>query len=576
MATDAATVINLDTNQCPIDSVTVFSDRAEIVRSVSVEITKSGLHEIIVKGLPKSVKEDSFHVNAGSGKATILEVSYSLVFDDKKKNEQVEKLKTDIDELNAKSRALDAASHRITNEKELLTSYGNAIVTPPATSKGTAQADLVADATVSGFAKFLTFYTSHSEKLDNELADIEKKKKELNEKIKAVNTQLSLVSNASLEDNQSRQVTIAIQAEKETKVALGLAYMVFGASWEPSYDVRVTTAKNADEENKAQLTYYGSIQQNSGENWTNAKLFLSTAEPASAKEMPSLETRALQFGFNNLSRRPSVVSDKKYKQRSRKERKEERKIVESESESENEEDDESYADTASLDELQKAPSMKTMRSRSKKSALSSNFEIPRRANIDSDNKPHKVTIAILDMKPQLEYFAIPRVTPKAYLKASVVNNSEYGLILGPANIFLDNDFVATSDLRLSSSSHAIEFLLGVDGSINISYAPVKTVSETHGIMKKNKEIKIEHKTTIINTKKVDLKITIVDQLPLSKDEGIKVKLLEPDDLKKAGAKLNDKNNIEWSIDLKGQSTANISFKYSVEYPADKFIDGLDI
>lgn len=41
MATDAATVINLDTNQCPIDSVTVFSDRAEIVRSVSVEITKS-------------------------------------------------------------------------------------------------------------------------------------------------------------------------------------------------------------------------------------------------------------------------------------------------------------------------------------------------------------------------------------------------------------------------------------------------------------------------------------------------------------------------------------------------------
>lgn len=49
--------------------------------------------------------------------------------------------------------------------------------------------------------------------------------------------------------------------------------MVFGASWEPSYDVRVTTAKNADEENKAQLTYYGSIQQNSGENWTNVRTF---------------------------------------------------------------------------------------------------------------------------------------------------------------------------------------------------------------------------------------------------------------------------------------------------------------
>lgn len=73
-----------------------------------------------------------------------------------------------------------------------------------------------------------------------------------------------------------------------------------------------------------------------------------------------------------------------------------------------------------------------------------------------------------------------------------------------------------------------------------------------------------------------LKLTIVDQLPLSKDEAIKVKLIEPEDLKKVGAKLNDKNNIEWSIDVKGQSTVNIGFKYSVEFPADKHLDGLDI
>lgn len=56
------------------------------------------------------------HLNTitSEGKATILEVSYSLVFDDKKKNEQVEKLKADIDALNAKSKALDTASYRIT------------------------------------------------------------------------------------------------------------------------------------------------------------------------------------------------------------------------------------------------------------------------------------------------------------------------------------------------------------------------------------------------------------------------------------------------------------------------------
>jgi uncharacterized protein (TIGR02231 family) len=70
------------------------------------------------------------------------------------------------------------------------------------------------------------------------------------------------------------------------------------------------------------------------------------------------------------------------------------------------------------------------------------FEIPRVATIQSDNSPHKVTIGLINLKPDFEYESVPKITPYAYIKAKVINSSEYSLLAGSANVFLDNNFVA--------------------------------------------------------------------------------------------------------------------------------------
>lgn len=42
-----------------------------------------------------------------------------------------------------------------------------------------------------------------------------------------------------------------------------------------------------------QITYYGLIKQSTGEDWNNAKLFLSTASPSIGGEVPELGTAEL-------------------------------------------------------------------------------------------------------------------------------------------------------------------------------------------------------------------------------------------------------------------------------------------
>lgn len=70
------------------------------------------------------------------------------------------------------------------------------------------------------------------------------------------------------------------------------------------------------------------------------------------------------------------------------------------------------------------------------------YEIARRSSIPSDDCAHKVSVAIVDLKPTFEYECVPKLASHVYLKAKVTNSSPYALLPGPASIFLDNNFIA--------------------------------------------------------------------------------------------------------------------------------------
>lgn len=76
------------------------------------------------------------------------------------------------------------------------------------------------------------------------------------------------------------------------------------------------------------------------------------------------------------------------------------------------------------------------------SSLTTSFDIARRATIPSDGTQHKVTIAIVDLKPELSYEAIPSKVTNAFLVAKTVNTSPYAFLAGPTAIYQDNNYVA--------------------------------------------------------------------------------------------------------------------------------------
>ncbi|XP_067674169.1 protein F37C4.5-like isoform X1 [Haliotis asinina] len=346
-----------------------------------------------------------------------------------------------------------------------------------------------------------------------------------------------------------RECTIVLESEGEHKVSLGVSYVVSQASWTPSYDLRLFTGEGV-----LKIMYYGQITQTTGEDWKDAKLFLSTASPSIGGMVPLLGTAVLS------TQRPiSYVTRSRSFQKSR---------------------ISTYAPVRSWcrnpagrfeDLMESFGPMPFVETKVTESTTSTSYEIARQTSIPSDNLPHKVSVGIFDVKPKLEYITIPKVEPRAYLQAKVTNNSVFTLLPGATSIFLDNSFVAKAEIKLVSPGEEFLCSLGVDPAVKVIYKPLKKFKASTGLISKTTNTTYEQVVEIKNTHEYSIDIVLKLQVPRSSDDKIKVTLLVPSlDLKHPKRNTNPhitkQYHVVWKLDLAKQVTREITLKYTVDHP----------
>lgn len=245
---------NVD-QQCPIQYVTVYNDRAEVTRILRHHFDTEGTYELLLAGLSTFVDETSLHVSGGTGKAcTILEVSYQTRHEDVAPPSdltpldhlqgELEKVKTEIEihkreltRLNKQRTWLDGRSAKLMNQDG------------PCTTND-----------LDNMQQFLEFYHKTLLKLDDETAREENEVKKLNDREEALKSQINQHGAEAQNSRRKtcREVTITVHiASAKTDVALEVSYLISNCSWSASYDVRVSTVDTSRE--RTQLTYYGII-----------------------------------------------------------------------------------------------------------------------------------------------------------------------------------------------------------------------------------------------------------------------------------------------------------------------------
>ncbi|KAI9358328.1 hypothetical protein DFJ73DRAFT_819675 [Zopfochytrium polystomum] len=105
------------------------------------------------------------------------------------------------------------------------------------------------------------------------------------------------------------------------------------------------------------------------------------------------------------------------------------------------------------------------------------FKIEGASTIASDDSTHKVTIASFKCESLVRWFAVPHVSPGVvFMECQVRNTSGYQLFAGPVSIFLDDDFVNSSEIKHVNLNDYFSCSLGVDPSLRIHHRDtVKTL-----------------------------------------------------------------------------------------------------
>jgi uncharacterized protein (TIGR02231 family) len=205
-------------------------------------------------------------------------------------------------------------------------------------------------------------------------------------------------------------------------------------------------------------------------------------------------------------------------------------------------------------------------------ATSASFKIATSASVPSDNTPQKVPITSIKLGANPEYLTVPKRLATAFLTAKVFNTSEFPLLSGTMNVFLDGTFVATSGLRTVMPGEKFDLALGADEGISVKYKRVQKFTEATGLTNSGKRITYEYLITVQNNKRTAERVIVADQVPLSRNEKITVKLLSPD-VKEV--KPTDEGTHKWTLELKPAEKRELTVKFTVEFANDVNVTGLE-
>jgi len=552
----------------PVDSrisaATVYLDRAVITRTATVELA-AGEHAIVFERLPAALLDQSLQASGrGTAATIILDVNAQTAYVDFTPNTRVQELEDQVRGLQKQQRILNDRGVILGEQrdfvKRMIAASTGTIIHPlgddAARGGGTA-----ARPTLDEWQKLYGYSEETFGRIAAELQSLDNQREELKAKQTALEQQLNELRGAG--GKSYKTITVRVAVTEPGRLDLTLKYAVPGASWAPSYDARLHAAERAVE-----LSYFGLVRNGTGEDWENIALTLSTARPSLGGGAPELRPWIVDVFRPSLPHEPPAMAD----------RLEMRKAA---SVSGSVQAFNLAAEAAAGEAQREEKDAGFLAATVQAGATSATFKIPVAVTLPSNNTTQKVSIATTRLAANLQYQATPKVLEAAFLSAYAVNNTDYPFLAGTMNTFLDETFVAASRLKTVMPGEKFELQLGADEGVAIKRKLVNRFTENTGLTGKGRRITYEFLVTITNHKKTAERVVFKEPVPVSRNEKIEVTLLTPAE-KDVGTKEEPKEvtreedgKLVWRLDLKPGEKREVPLKFSVEYPGDLNVSGLE-
>jgi len=540
------------TDGAAITQVTVYADRAEVVRTFKGRL-EAGEQTLVFDRLPGATRLDQLRVE-GRGAFTLVDIRPETIQTKEVANAQVRALQDALKAQDLRQQALNQTEARLTFQKSALDKMLARLTTAGKESANPEMDPLK-------WAAFLDFQDKQLAEVDRQLLALQTDREAVRAEVDRLNRELG-----ALRGNERRSRLLAkvnLDVRQAGEVEVNLSYLVRGPSWSPSYDMRADTKAKTLE-----VTYRAEVRQATGEDWQGVSLRLSTAQPGLAGREPKMDpwflTKAEAVAFAGTVTGGLVVNgraDNRFQMFN------EVQVMGNSM---------TISGVAGGGTLKRMEAMDERRASVQAGGTAATFVIDRKSDILADNKPAQVTVMRESFPAYFRHTCVPKLSPFVYLKTKAVNKTGFTFLPGPTAVFLDGAFVAQANLDLVPSGQDFWTYLGVDQGVSVERKVLARREETTGVFgKKTLRTVFDQVFKLKNGKATDIELVLWDQVPASNHEDIKVVFEEPryekdtDDLK-----LNESKFLEWRLPLKAGAKQDLPFRFAVERPEDIQVVGL--
>jgi hypothetical protein len=581
-----------------IEAATVYREGALVTRAAQAELP-AGRHELIFTGLTAELDPASIQLKA-TGDLTVLAVTHRLDYRDVPGSDTaIEQLQDSIQGALDRQRYWQARREIAQEELELLAANRQF----SGQQTGLDAADL---------ERGVAFYRERLSAVKLELLAIEDSLQHYQQLRGSLGRQLD--ERRGRTQRATSQVLVTVIAEASLRAEFGLSYLVRDAGWEPVYDIRV-----ADIAEPIDLRYRAKVRQNSGEDWPDIRLTLSTGDPSRSATAPALQPWRLRPNQRPWWENPAIaridlatgivygrITDEygepliganvlvegttagavtdydgiyqiKVPPGAR-----ELVISYTGFETQRIPIAGSRADVVlesgmQLDEVvvtgqgrrarrnevtAARPPERAVPVATERQPTTVQFAIELPYSIPADNKPRDVAIQRYAVPATYEYFAIPKLEPAAFLTAAVTDWEQYDLLSGDMQLFFEGTYLGTSFLDVSELTDTLQLSLGRDDNIVIERRVDENFRSSGFLSNRQRETRgwiIE----VRNKKERPVQLTLLDQVPLTTASTIDIKYDLPDGVQHD----EDTGQLKWVLTLAPRAAIEVGYGYEVRYPA---------
>lgn len=351
------------------------------------------------------------------------------------------------------------------------------------------------------------------------------------------------------------RVVLTVTADAAIDAAFAVQYIVPDATWAPVYDVRV-----AEDFGATNLELTAVVRQRTGEDWSNVPLELTTAQPSTGAAPPEPEPwivdilRPREERETAWDAKPGFAAPGAPVPRAAP----------------------ALAEGEKLKDMDEDAFQADVR----RSGVVVAFRSIVPGNVPADGRPVRVALGRWPLRPEVRWTAFPKATDKVYVTAKMKNDTGAPLPGGEARVFVGPDYVGPMALADWGIGKDLDVGLGVDREVEVTREALVHERSTEGVFSKDTVHTRAFRVTLKNHRSRPIDVRLLDQVPVSQDEELKVEVKESSmpfaKLPEREAESNKARGVlEWRFGAAPGSTSDVRFRFEVRAPRDKPIVGMD-